>query len=310
MGNNGSYFKLILRGPFKGDERTVEEKNMCNKQPLIHLSILWSDSMLVLYRIQWGDHTPHPYRLAWCSAVMVIASVASTRKLKKKNKRKDFLEWQVSQDSRDHIRLLPNQVHLKNSPCHDALFSPVTRYGRSQVCCRQKILVKGLSRLIGRFFNLFPKHGRTVKSCCCIPLVDALSALGRGSEWGHGQAGPCSSWTPPAPGWGTAMRQSQWLLEPFRMCQEGRPLWWTISVAGRGRRPWHRTNRHATVRSCHHHPMHTSGGPWARLCRDASFWSFLQTRNSWHRSSPLQLHTRTADKAAENINNSGPLGGD
>lgn len=109
------------------------------------------------------------------------------------------------------------------------MFCPATRYGRSQVCCRQKILVKGLSRLLDKCFNLSPKHGRMVKSCCCVPLVGACSALGHGSklrhgsERGHGHTGPCSSWTPRVPGWGMAMWQSLCLLELSQTCQEGRP---------------------------------------------------------------------------------------
>lgn len=79
---------------------------------------------------------------------------------------------------------------LKDSPCHDALFSPVTRYGRSQVCYRERIFVKSLSRLLFRCFNLSSNHGRMVKPRCCVPPVGPCSALGHGNEQEHGQAGP------------------------------------------------------------------------------------------------------------------------
>lgn len=86
-------------------------------------------------------------------------------------------------------------MHLK-SPCHDASFSPVTRCGRSQVCCRQKALVKGLS---GFLVRCSPNHGRMVKSHCRVPLVSAHAVLGHGHVGPLQLLNPSSIWTGNSP---------------------------------------------------------------------------------------------------------------
>lgn len=107
MGNNGPYFKLILWITFRRDERTAREKNACSK---FWFTLVFQDSNQTTRWFCTGCSGGSCSTLLQTGLMLCCYSdsLSSQNWFKKKNKRKDCWEWQVSQDARELIRLLSN----------------------------------------------------------------------------------------------------------------------------------------------------------------------------------------------------------